>query len=94
MKIMTAAKMTDDQIENAVNKLRAVMRKHRPSITSDVAQQVLGVENLGMMMFSPFRECAEAVSNLIVCNVPVNRGCAQHEAITATGRVQYTRPLA
>lgn len=88
--IMTAAEMTDGQIENAVNKLRDAMRKHRSSITSDVAQQVLGVENLGMMMFSPFREHAEAVSNLIVRKVPVNRNRTQQEAIEAAGRVQHT----
>ena len=87
---MTASTMTDGQIENAVNKLRDAMRKHRSEITSDVAQQVLGVENLGMMMFSPFRERAEAVSNLIVRKVPVNRGRTQQEAIEATGRAQYT----
>lgn len=87
---MTATEMTDGQIENAVNKLRDAMRKHRSSITSDVAQQVLGVENLGMMMFSPFRERAEAVLNHIVRKVPVNRGRTQQEAIEATGRAQYT----
>jgi hypothetical protein len=88
--IMTAAEMTDGQIENAVNKLRDAMRKHRSEITSDVAQQVLGVENLGMMMFTPFRERAEAVSNLIVRTAKVNRSRSQQEAIEATGRVQYT----
>jgi hypothetical protein len=88
--IMTAAEMTDGQIENAVNKLRDAMRKHRSEITPDVAQQVLGVENLGMMMFTPFRERAEAVSNLIVRKVKVNRGRSQQEAIEATGRAQYT----
>jgi hypothetical protein len=35
--IMTATEMTDGQIENAVNKLRDAMRKHRSEITSDVA---------------------------------------------------------
>lgn len=88
--IMTAAEMTDGQIENAVNKFRDAMRKHRSEITSDVAQQVLGVENLGMMMFTPFRERAEAVSNLIVRTAKVNRGRSQQEAIEATGRAQYT----
>ena len=88
--IMTAAEMTDGQIENAVNKLRDAMRKHRSEITSDVAQQVLGVENLGMMMFTPFRERAEAVSSLIVRTAKVNRGRSQQGAIEATGRVQYT----
>lgn len=85
-----AAEMTDEQIENVVSKLRDAMRKHRSSITSDVAQQVLGVENLGMIMFTPFRERAEAVSNIIVRRVPVKRGRTQQEAIQATGRTQYT----
>lgn len=89
-KIMTATEMTDGQIENAVNKLRDAMRKHRSDITSDVAQQVLGVENLGMMMFTPFREHVGAVSNLIVRKVKVNRSRSQQEAIEATGRAQYT----
>ncbi len=88
--IMTATEMTDGQIENAVNKLRDAMRKHRSEITSDVAQQVLGVENLGMMMFSPFRERAEAVSNLIFRKVPVKRNRSQQEALDATNRAQYT----
>jgi hypothetical protein len=88
--IMTAAEMTDGQIENAVSKLRDAMRKHRAKIKSDVAQQVLGVENLGMMMFTPFRERAEVISNLIVRKVKVNRGRSQQEAIEATGRAQYT----
>jgi len=88
--IMTAAEITDGQIENAVNKLRDAIRKHRSEITSDVAQQVLGVENLGMLMFTPFRERAEAVSNLIVRKATVNRSRFPQEALEATGRAQYT----
>ncbi len=89
---MTATKevMTDGQIESAVNKLRDAMRKHRSEITSDVAQQILGVENLGMTMFTPFRELALTVSNLIVRKAKVNRGRSGQEAIEATGRAQYT----
>lgn len=89
-KIMTATEMTDGQIENAVGKLRDAMRKHRSEITSDVAQQVLGVENIGMMMFTPFRERAEAVLNLIVRKAKVNRSRSPQEALDATGRAQYT----
>lgn len=90
-KTMTASdEMTDGQIENVVGKLRDAMRKHRSEITLDVAQQVLGVENLGMMMFTPFRERAEAVSNFIVRTAKVNRNRSQQEAIEATGRAQYT----
>ncbi len=89
-KTVTAPEMTDGQIENAVNKLRDAMRKHRSEILPDVAQLVLGVENLGMMMFTPFRERAEAVSNLIVRTAKVNRSRSPQEAIDATGRTQYT----
>ena len=88
--IMTATEMTDGQIENAVNKLRDAMRKHRSEITSGVAQQVLGVENLGMMMFTPFRECAEVVSNIIIRKVKVNRSRSPEATLVATTRVQYT----
>ena len=93
IQIMTAPeseRMTDGQIENAVNKLRDAMRKHRGEIGSDVAQQVLGVANIGMLMFAPFRERVEAISNLIVRRVRVNRGRSPQEALDATGRVQYT----
>ena len=89
-KIMTATEMTDGQIENAVGKLRDALRKHRSEITSDVAQEVLGVENLGMMMFAPFRQRVEEVSNLIIRTAEVNRHRSPQEAIEATGRVQYT----
>lgn len=88
--IVTATEMTDGQIENAVNKLRDAMRKHRSEIPSDIAQQVLGVENLGMMLFTPFRERAEAVASCIVRKVRVNRSRSPQEALDATGRVQYT----
>lgn len=89
-KIMTAPEMTDGQIENAVNKLRDAMRKHRSEITSDVAQQILGVENLGMMMFTPFRRRVEAVSNLIVRRVKVNRTQSGQECLDQLDRKQYT----
>lgn len=84
-KIMTATEMTDGQIDNAVSKLRDAMRKHRSEIGVDIAQQVLGIENLGMMMFAPFR-----FSSLIVRKVNVNRARSPQEALDATGRTQYT----
>lgn len=90
--IMTASdkRMTDGQIETAVNHLRDAMRKHRPEISSDIAQQVLGTENLGMAMFSPFRNRAEAVSNMIVRKVDkVDRRKLPCEVLDGTGRKQY-----
>jgi hypothetical protein len=88
--IAPQAVMTDGQIENALDKIRAAMRKHRAEISIDAAQQVLGVDNLGMLMFAPFRERAEAVSNLIVHKVKVNHSRTPQEALDATGRAQYT----
>lgn len=88
-----AATMTDGQIENAVNKLRDAMRKHRSKITSDIAQQVLGVENLGMMMFEPFLACVRGLSNTIIRMVTVDRSRTTREALDATGFVQCANPL-
>ena len=90
--IMTASEanvMTDGQIENAVDKLRAAMRKHRTRIASEVAQHVLGVENLGMEMFEVFCTRAEAISGIIIRRVKVDRTRTPQEVIDATGRTQY-----
>src|SRR5512133_1396126 len=91
MNATETALMTDGQIENAVSKLRDAMRTHRAGISSEVAQQVLGVENFGMLMFAPFRERVEAISNLaIVPAVVVDCGRSPQQALWDTGRVQYT----
>ncbi|OGG62585.1 hypothetical protein A3C19_01235 [Candidatus Kaiserbacteria bacterium RIFCSPHIGHO2_02_FULL_54_22] len=87
---MIASEITDGQIENAVGKLRDAMRKHRAELGSDVVQQVLGLENIGMEMFVPFRTRVEAISNLIVRHVTVNRSRTQQEMLDATSRKQYT----
>lgn len=83
------ASMSDGQIETAVEQLRAAMRKHRDEVEKDAAQQALGVDNLGMRMFSVFRGLAEAVSNMLVRQVTVNRSRTPEEAIKATGRRKY-----
>lgn len=88
--IMIATEMTDGQIENAVGKLRDAMRKNRTHVTSDVAQQVLGVENLGMVLFAPFRERADALTNCIVRTVLVDRALTPQASLDATKRRQYT----
>ena len=88
--IMNATEMTDGQIENAVGKLRDAMRKHRSEVTSYFAQQALGVENLGMVMFSPFCELAESLSKMVIRKVPVNRSRSPQEALIATNRALYT----
>jgi len=85
----TQSEITDGQIENACSKLRDALRKHRNEITSEAAQSALGVENIGMMMFAPFREQAEMLSEMIVLRIKVNRVRTPQEMLNATGRTQY-----
>lgn len=84
------ASMTDGQIDNLVDKLRAAARKHRSEFGSDEAQQVLGVENLGMELLAPFRRRVEMISGMIVRRVRVDRTRTPQQALDATGRKQYT----
>jgi len=88
-KTMTAS-MTDGQIENVVDKFRAVVRKHRGEFNSEAVQQVLGLENLGMELLAPFRKHVEAMSNVIVHCVKVDRTRTPQQVLDATGREQYT----
>jgi len=93
-KTMTAPKqksMTDGQIDDLANKLRDAARKHRDELGSEAVQEVLGTDNLGMVLFAPFRELVEMVSNIFTRNVSgVNRTQSPQEALDATGRKQYT----
>ena len=81
---MIASDMTDGQIDDLANKLRDAARKHRNEVSKDVAQQVLGADNLGMRLFVILRQLAEAISNMIVRIVKVNRNQFPKEAINAT----------
>lgn len=91
-KTMTAPHqpMTDGQIENVVAKFRDALRKHRGEFSSEPVQLVLGVDNLGMELLTPFRSRVEAVSNLIIRRVRINRVRTPQKALGATGRRQYT----
>lgn len=87
--MIASDQMTDGQIENLVAKLRDAVRKHRSEFPKDLVQDVLGVENLGMELLEPFRKRLEAISDLIVRHVKVNRGRTPQEALKATGRNLY-----
>lgn len=91
-KTMTAPKqMTDGQIEDLVSKLRDAARKHRDELGSEAVQEALGTDNLGMVLFAPFRKLVEMVSNMFTRNISgVNRTQTPQEALDATGRKQYT----
>lgn len=91
---MTASRqkpMTDGQIDDLANKLRDAARKHRDQLGSEAVQQVLGTDNLGMVMFDPFRKLVEMVSTMFTRLVSgINRNQTPQEALDATGRRQYT----
>ena len=91
-KTMTALKqMTDGQIEDLVNKLRDAARKHRDELSSEAVQQALGTDNLGMVLFAPFRKIVEMVSTMFTRLVSgINRNQSPQEALDATGRKQCT----
>lgn len=90
-KTMSASKLiTNGQIENLVDKFRAAMRKRRSEITAQAAQQILGVENLGMEIYEVIRKRVEAISDLIVRRVTVDRSQSPQQVLDATGRAQYT----
>jgi hypothetical protein len=89
--IMTPSKTTTaGQIDKAVANYRALLEKHSGDFNTDAVQTVLGQSELAGEQFAVFRRRVEAVSNLIVRKVLVNRSRSRQEAIEATGRVQYT----
>src|SRR3989338_3373343 len=92
-KTMTAsakdAVMSDGQIDTLANSLRDAARKHREEAPKDVAQEALGTENLGMMMWTVFRKLVEEISRWIVHVVSVNRTRTPQQSLDACGRKQY-----
>lgn len=92
-KTMTPS-MTDGQIDKAVEKMTAGFRKklrdHGDKLPSDAVQTVLGQKDFIPALFAEFRKRVEAVSNMIVRTVKVNRARSPQEALDATGRKQYT----
>lgn len=61
---MTPSGMTNDQIERAVEVLRAKLRKHAAEFPSDAAQQVLGQRELSREWLAVFRKRVEAVASV------------------------------
>jgi hypothetical protein len=89
--IMTPSKTTTDgQITKAVSNYRALLEKHAPEFPSEAVQVALEQPGFASKMFAIFRECVEAVSNMITRCAPVNRNLTPQEALDATGRKQYT----
>lgn len=80
---------TAGQIDKAVANYRALLEKHGREFNSEAMQSVLGQPELADEMFDLFRRRVEAVSNMVVRHVRVNRGQTPQQAIDATGRIQY-----
>ena len=89
-KTMTpSAVMTDGQIDKAVEVYRAMLKKHRSELGSKEVQQILSRDDYVGEQVGVLRRCVEAVSDLIIRSVDVNRNRTPQEALAATGRVQY-----
>jgi len=80
---------TAGQIDKAVANYRALLEKHSKEFGSEAVQLVLGQPELADEQLVVFRRRVEAISNIIVRRVHVNRGQTPKQAIDATGRVQY-----
>lgn len=81
--------MTDGQIDKAVDAYRTMLRKHRGELNSKAVQEVLASDSYLNEQVGVLRRRVEAVSDLIVRRVRVNRGRAPRAAIEATGRNLY-----
>lgn len=80
---------TAGQIDKAVANYRALLEKHSKEFNSEAVQSVLGQPELADEQLAVFRRRVEAVSNMIVRRVRVNRGQTPKQVIDATGHVQY-----
>lgn len=91
--IMTPSAKTTElgQIDKAVANYRDLLEKHSGEFDAEAVQTVLDQSELAGEQFAVFRRRVEAISNMIVRKVPVNRTRTPQVAISATGRKQYTR---
>jgi hypothetical protein len=87
--IMTPSVTTSGQIDKAVANYRALLEKHASEFAAEAVQTVLGQSELAGEQLSVFRRRVEAISNMIVRKVPVNRTRTPQEVIAVTGRKQY-----
>lgn len=81
---------TPGQIDKAVANFRALLEKHAGEFDTEAVQTVLGQSELAGEQLAIFRRRVEAVSNLIIRCVKVDRSLTPQQALDATGRKQYT----
>lgn len=81
--------ITDGQIGKVKELLDAKLRKYKKELPSNLVQQVLGDPKLTDELLSVIRKRIEAISDMIVRTVKVNRNRSAKEALKVTGRNQY-----
>ena len=81
--------ITEGQIGKLNQNLSAKLNKHKGEIPSNLFQQLLGSDSLIDEIFACIRKRVDAISDLIVRSVKVNRNRSAQEALKATGRTQY-----
>ncbi len=82
--------VTEGQIGKLNQNLTARLLKHKNELPSNLFQQVLGDETLLDEMYASILKRVDAISNLIIRKVKVNRNRSPKEMLDATGRKQYT----
>lgn len=92
MENMTPSMTTERQINKAVANFRALLEKHSPEFNSEAVQTVLGQSEFTNEVFALFRKRVEAVSNMIVRFVSVDRARTPQQVLKTTGRKQYINP--
>jgi hypothetical protein len=73
--------MTDRQVENLLNRIRDAARRHQPEIPRDIAQWILGISNLGSIMFYDFLEMAKEMMEPIIHYVEVDRSLSHDQQL-------------
>ena len=81
--------ITEGQIGKLKELLNAKLQKHKAELPSNLMQQVLGIPELADELFAVIRKRVEAISDMIIRTVKVNRNRSAKEALKATGRAQY-----
>lgn len=85
-----SGRMTEGQVERAVEIFRAKLRKHRNEFPSSAVQIVFGQKDLGSALLQVLRHRVEAIADVITRHVKVGRTRTPKQVLDATGRVQFT----
>lgn len=92
MVIMTPSTepLSEGQIAKLNQNLTARLLKHKNELPGNIFQQVLGDETLLDDFYASIQKRIDAISNLIIRKVKVNRNQTPQQMLDATGRKQYT----